>query len=168
MVHDSNANVTTELRTGEEQPHGRRPLDPVANVLRVLFGLPAVLLLIVRELLSGSDGELEYNPPTVEQDMELAPVVAVPEAIPVSEDELPVADLAPVPLLTYTPEPKPAGKKRASRKPKAKPMAAAAPKQEPLFVKRGKRYIEAGPLTKPGEKLYRRVSQGKRNRYQAA
>jgi hypothetical protein len=109
------------------------------------------------------DGELTYTPPTVEQDAELAPAVSVPVAIPVSEDELPVAGLAPVLALPYYPEPK---VKRKTRKPKV--MRAAVEKAEPLFVKRGRRYAEAGPPTGKGEKLYRRVSQGKRVRYQAA
>jgi hypothetical protein len=163
MMNDSNLNLTAERRTAED---ARRPLDPVASVLRVLFGLPALLLVIVRELLAGGDGEVTYTPPTVEQDLELAPVVAVPVAIPVSEDELPVADLAPVLALPYDPEPKPASKKRAARK--SKVMTAAARTAEPLFVKRGKRYVESGPLTKPDEKVYRRIVQGKRTRYQAA
>lgn len=163
----------------QPKPAGPRPLNSLAAFLRVLFGLPAVLYLLVREVLFGSDGELDYNSPSVEQDVEAVPVVAVPVAIPISEDELPVADLAPVLQLTYTPEPKPA-KKRAARKPKAKkPVAkkskarkpkakvmagAARTTGETLFRKVGRRYVAIEGNPAEGEPVYRKVGR----RYRAA
>lgn len=45
------------------------------------------------------------------------------------------------------------------------PMPAAATRTEPLYVKKGGRYVEAGPFTEPGVVLYRRIRKGKAIRY---
>lgn len=154
--------------TQERQPNA------VEAAMRVAFSLPTLLVRLVLALLTGDAVAASEAASQVEP-----PVVATPVAVPVAVTaDVPTARLAPVLMLTYTPEPtpvetaepKPARKVRTA-KPKAAPMPApsAARSVEPLFVRRARGYVEAD-RAKPrqGETLYRCVGgKGKAKRYAA-